>query len=354
MTLQKSSQQKSDKSPECSHASHLLSLGLNNQAYCLSPRSEGFIPIRGQVPFEVQASPFLKWVGGKTQLLQQFEQLYPRQLKEGKVKKYFELFLGGGAVFLNIIQKYPVEQVFLSDINQDLILAYKVIQNKADNLIELLLKLQQTYCSSNVEQREKLFYQIRENYNQQQKNFNYDFGTQEATIRVSWLVFLNKTCFNGLYRTNQKGDFNVPFGKYKNPKICNSENILAVAQVLQKVTLVSGNYHSLDEFIDNQSFVYLDPPYRPINKTSSFTAYAKSGFNDQNQIELSNYYRHLSEVKQSLLMLSNSNPHNIDATDNFFHQLYQQYKIHEVLANRMVNSDATKRGKIAELVITNY
>ena len=300
------------------------------------------------------AKPFLKWAGGKTQLLEQFEMLYPIQLKQKKINKYFELFLGGGAVFFNIIQKYSVEKVFLNDINKDLILAYQVIQNNPSDLIELLANLQTKYHQSDNKEREKIFYKIRNNYNKQRINFDYDNISQTSLERVSLLIFINKTCFNGLYRTNRKGEFNVPFGKYKKPTICDSGNILKVSELLQQVTFVSGNYSSLDKFIDNQSFVYIDPPYRPINKTSSFTAYAKSGFNDSNQIELSQYYKHLSEDCGAKVMLSNSNPHNTNLEDNFFHDLYSEYNINKVYASRMVNSNAKKRGKITELVITNY
>ncbi|MDJ0745742.1 MAG: Dam family site-specific DNA-(adenine-N6)-methyltransferase [Xenococcaceae cyanobacterium MO_167.B27] len=300
------------------------------------------------------AKPFLKWAGGKTQLLEQFDKLYPQQLKEGKVNKYFELFLGGGAVFFYVIQKYSIEKVFLNDINKDLILGYKVIQQNPHGLINFLSQLQQNYYQSDNKQREKIFYKIRQDYNDQRINFDYKNLSQKSLERVSFLIFINKTCFNGLYRTNKKGDFNVPFGRYKNPKICDETNILKVSQILQDVTLVSGNYDNFDKLIDNKSFVYIDPPYRPINKTSSFTSYAKSGFNDQNQIELSQYYKHLSEDYSAKIMLSNSNPHNKELEDNFFHYLYSDYKINEVYASRMVNSDASKRGKITELVITNY
>lgn len=298
--------------------------------------------------------PFLKWAGGKTQLLEQFGNLYPTQLQEGKINKYFELFLGGGAVFFDIIQKYYIKEVFLNDINQDLILAYKIIKNHPDALIELLSKLQNIYYISDIEQREKKFYQIREEYNLQRINFDYNNFSEQSIKRVSWLIFINKTCFNGLYRTNKKGAFNVPYGRYKNPKICDQNNILNISKLLHNVMLVSGNYEILDKFIDNQSFVYIDPPYRPLNKTSSFTSYAKSGFNDQNQIELSKYYEHLSEDYKAIVMLSNSNPQNTDKNDNFFHDLYSQYNINQVYASRMINSNASKRGKVTELVITNY
>lgn len=301
-----------------------------------------------------QAKPFLKWAGGKTQLLKQFETLYPRQLNKGTINKYFELFLGGGAVFFDIIQKYSVEKVFLNDINRDLILAYKIIKINPYDLIEFLSKLEREFFQGDISQRERMFYKIRQEYNTQRINFEYNNLSQQSIKRVSFLIFMNKTCFNGLYRSNKKGDLNIPFGRYKNPKICDKSNIIKVAKLLKNVTLISGNYDAFDKLIDKNSFVYIDPPYRPITKTSSFTSYAKSGFNDRNQIELSQYYKHLSNDYTAKIMLSNSNPKNTDLEDNFFHALYSQYKINEVYATRMVNSDASKRGKITELVITNY
>ena len=300
------------------------------------------------------AKPFLKWVGGKTQLLEQFDLLYPQQLKQGKIAQYFELFLGGGAVFFDIIQKYSVKQVFLNDINPDLILAYQVIKQNPNELIQLLYQLEQQYYQKDSEERKKIFYNIRQYYNQQKINFNYQRISLHSIKRISWLIFINKTCFNGLYRTNQQGDFNVPIGRYKQPKICDESNILKITKLLQDVTLVSSNYKTFERLINYNSFVYIDPPYRPINKTSSFTAYAKSGFNDNNQIKLSQYYKHLSEDYGAKVMLSNSNPHNTNLDDNFFHDLYSEYNINEVYASRMVNSNANKRGKITELVITNY
>ncbi len=300
------------------------------------------------------AKPFLKWVGGKTQLLGQLQQFYPPELKAGKIDKYFELFVGGGAVFFDIIQRFPIKTAFIADINQDLILAYKVIRDRPQNLIEILSKLQEGYLSSNLEERANIFYQVRGNYNQQRIDFDNQNLSQESIKRVALIIFLNKTCFNGLYRTNKEGDFNVPMGRYKNPTICNSDNILKVSHVLQKATILSGNYDIYNQFIDDKSFIYLDPPYRPISQTSSFTAYAKSGFNDASQIKLSQYYKYLDEECQAKVMLSNSDPQNTDSQDVFFDNLYSQYNIHRVTASRMVNSKAMNRGKITELLITNY
>ena len=300
------------------------------------------------------AKPFLKWVGGKTQLLSQLETFYPPELQERKIDKYFELFIGGGAVFFEVIQKYPIEKAFISDINPDLILAYQVIRDRATELIEILSQLQTEYLNSNLEERSNIFYQIRENFNKQRIDFNYKNLSRQSTKRAALIIFLNKTCFNGLYRTNKKGDFNVPMGRYKNPTICNSDNILQVSNLLKNVTIISGNYDVFTQDIDNTSLVYLDPPYRPISSTSSFTAYAKSSFNDDSQIKLSQYYQYLDQECQAKVMLSNSDPRNTDSEDNFFDDLYSQYNIHRVSATRMVNSKASNRGKITELLITNY
>ncbi|MDJ0682138.1 MAG: DNA adenine methylase [Xenococcaceae cyanobacterium MO_167.B52] len=316
------------------------------------------------------AKPFLKWVGGKTQLLGQLENFYPSELKEGKIDKYFELFVGGGAVFFEVMQKYTIKKAFINDINQDLILAYRVIRDRAPELIEILSQLQAEYLNSNLKERSNIFYQVRENYNQQRINFSYDGGgywgnpsisnhsvdnlSEESIKRVALIIFLNKTCFNGLYRTNKKGDFNVPMGRYKNPTICNSDNIFKVSNLLKNVTIISGNYDIFSQYIDSKSLVYLDPPYRPISNTSSFTAYAKSSFNDDSQIKLSQYYQYLDQECQAKVMLSNSDPRNTDSEDSFFDDLYSKYNIHRVSASRMVNSKASNRGKIRELLITNY
>ena len=300
------------------------------------------------------AKPFLKWVGGKTQLLTQLETYYPPELQEGKIDKYFELFVGGGAVFFEIIQRYPIEQAFINDINQDLILAYRVVRDRATELIERLSQLQAEYLNSNLEEQADIFYQIRENYNKQRIDFDYDSLSEESIKRVALIIFLNKTCFNGLYRTNKKGDFNVPMGRYKNPTICNSQNILKVSKILKKVAMISGNYNIYNQDIDNKSLVYLDPPYRPISNTSNFTAYAKSSFNDDSQIKLSQYYQYLDRELKAKVILSNSDPQNIDSEDTFFDDLYSNYNIHRVSASRMVNSKGSNRGKITELLITNY
>ncbi|NJN44832.1 MAG: Dam family site-specific DNA-(adenine-N6)-methyltransferase, partial [Anaerolineae bacterium] len=184
-----------------------------------------------------------------------------------------------------------------------------------------------------------------------------DFQTQKpdlaAVKRTAQLIFLNKTCYNGLFRVNSKGEFNVPHGSYKNPTICDVENLNAVAEILQRTTILCGDFEISQKFIHSKSFVYFDPPYRPLNKTSNFTAYDVKPFDDMEQERLANFYRLLDKTGAKL-MLSNSDPHNQDKKDDFFDHLYDGFKIHRVKASRMINSKSEGRGQITELLITNY
>lgn len=168
------------------------------------------------------------------------------------------------------------------------------------------------------------------------------------------MIFLNKTCFNGLYRVNKSGGFNVPFGKYKNPKILDEENIYSLSAVLQIAKINQGEFYTTEEFIDENSFVYFDPPYRPISKTASFTSYAKNGFNDEEQIQLGKYFSKLDKNKNAKLMLSNSDPTSENPDDIFFEELFEDFHLNKVYANRMINCIGEGRGKISELLITNY
>ena len=302
----------------------------------------------------MQAKPFMKWAGGKSQLLGQFQKYYPKELKVGRIKKYFEPFLGGGAVFLDIAQNFLIESAFLTDINEELILAYKVIQRNPESLIEFLWKYSKQYYNLSEEERKEYFYEVRTNLNLQRFQINYRRYSKNWIPRAAQLIFLNKTCFNGLFRLNKKGEFNVPFGRYKNPKILDEENILALSKILQISEINAGNFYSTENKIDENSFVYFDPPYRPISKTSSFTSYSKYSFNDPEQIKLGRYFTKLAREKNAKLMLSNSDPTNVNSNDTFFKDLFSGFKIHNILANRMINCNGEKRGRIKELVITNY
>jgi DNA adenine methylase len=302
----------------------------------------------------IKAKPFLKWAGGKTQLLKQFESYYPTSLKLGKIKKYIEPFIGSGAVFLEICQNYEIESAYISDINFDLIQAYQVIQTWPDDLIELLGEFQIKFHESSQIERQLFFTKVRSQFNSQRKSKCDRPLSKDAIKRTAQLIFLNKTCFNGLFRLNSKGEFNVPFGRYKNPKILDAENIYRISQLLQKTEIRSSEFESCYTIADESSFIYFDPPYRPISKTANFTSYARSGFTDREQEKLALFYRKLDREKGSSLMLSNSDPKNENIDDDFFEQLYAGYSINRVSASRTINSVGVKRGRISELLIVNY
>ena len=292
--------------------------------------------------------PFVKWAGGKGSLIPQLTNFYPYQLKDGIITKYVEPFVGGGAVLIDILQKYEVKEAYAFDINIDLINCYNVIKNDVNELITKLKQMESEFLNLDSDDREKYFYDVRKEYN------SYKISEKElSTKRAAEFIFLNRTCFNGLYRVNRKGEFNVPFGKYKNPKICDSNNLANLSCLLQKVVFKYGDYKKSSECVDNTTFVYFDPPYRPLSISSGFTSYTKEDFNDENQKELASYYRELDN-KDAKLMLSNSNPKNTNKEDDFFEKIYTGFNINEVLAKRMINADCTGRGAISELLITNY
>lgn len=303
----------------------------------------------------IGAKPFLKWAGGKSQLLAQFEPYYPPALKAGKIKTYIEPFLGGGAVFLSVAQKYPIEQAYLTDINPELIGVYSVVKQNPDALIAQLRQHQQAYELRDEAARSTYFYTVRAEYNEQRSQIEFgNYDTQAWVTRAARMIFLNKTCFNGLFRVNAQGDFNVPFGRYKKPPICDADNLRRVSALLQKAELYVGPFTLCRQWVHADTFVYFDPPYRPISATSSFTSYAKDRFGDEQQCELANFFKELHQEHGAKLMLSNSDPHPINPDDIFFDDLYESFQIHRVYASRMINSQADKRGKISELLITNY
>lgn len=299
------------------------------------------------------AKPFLKWAGGKSQLLSQFQNFYPSLLKENKIEYYYEPFLGGGAVFFDIIQKFDLKKAYLIDINEDLILTYKVIQNQVYNLIKQLKDLENTYKKLSKEKRKTFFYQIRNIYNQQKKNFNYHKFSNSWLERASYMIFLNKTCYNGLYRLNSEGEFNAPPGNYTNPTILDEENLIRVSKLLSRAEILCTTYKIILKIVKKNSFIYFDPPYRPISHSSNFVKYTQYGFSEEDQKELSQIFKILDK-KNIYLMLSNSDPKNINPEDCFFENLYKGYFIHRIDANRMINCQGDKRGKIKEVIITNY
>lgn len=301
----------------------------------------------------MQARPFLKWAGGKSQLIKEIDENLPEELAQGKINRYIEPFVGGGAVFLYIAQFSNIEEFFIWDINPELVLAYKTIQKNVEDLIELLLKLQDKYLSFDAEERKQYFYQIRSQFNLQRQQIDFQTYHPDWVERTAQLIFLNRTCFNGLFRVNSKGEFNVPVGRYKNPKICHVNNLRSVAQILQNTQIHYGDFTDSGAFVDNRSLVYFDPPYRPLSKTANFTSYSQEIFDDSSQLRLRDFFRVLDQ-KGAKLLLSNSDSKNEDLTDNFFDVAYAGYPIKRVKAKRNINSKAAKRGLINELLIKNY
>ena len=294
-----------------------------------------------------KVKPFLKWAGGKGQLLPEIEKYYP--FADKKITKYAEPFVGGGAVLFDILSKYGLKEVYISDINTELINAYRIIRDNIDVLISMLAAMQSEFVPMDTEHRKAYYLSKRERFNDLKVNGNESVNIEKAAL----LIFLNKTCFNGLYRVNKKGLFNVPMGSYKNPLICDEENLRAVSEKLQNVTIVCGDYRQSADFIDDSTFVYFDPPYRPITDTASFTAYTENLFNDEEQIELAKFVDDMHR-KGAKIVISNSDPKNSNMEDEFFDNIYSSHKIKRVEATRMINCNSEARGKIKELLISNF
>jgi len=288
------------------------------------------------------AKPFVKWVGGKSQLLNSLREKYPHNCF-----KYCEPFIGGGAVLFDVINKFSPKEILINDINSELINAYICIRDNVNQVIYELEALQREYINADDLWRKKLYYFKRKQYNDLiYRNAN---NLEQAIL----FIFLNKTCFNGLYRVNSKGLYNVPQGSYKKPNICDKENLVAVSNALQKVEIIKGDYSQCKDFIDKNTFVYIDPPYRPLSKTSYFTSYSKAVFDDNEQIRLQKFIDSITK-KGAKVIISNSDPTNTDETDKFFDNIYSNYQIDRISAKRAISCTVAGRGEIRELLISNY
>ena len=292
------------------------------------------------------AKPFVKWAGGKTQLIDEIDAVIPNQMKQ-KGFTYIEPFVGGGAVLFWILQKYPnIKKAIINDINTDLINSYQTIKENVEELIIILKNWENKYHSlkSHPEEKKEYYYSKRKQFNDRK----FDKVTHTALF-----IFLNRTCFNGLYRVNRKNEFNVPIGSYKTPMICDEENLRAVNKVLQNVIILNADFEETLKYAEHEALFYFDPPYKPLNNTSSFTSYAKYGFNDDEQIRLANFCEELDLLGYRWI-LSNSDVKGKNPNDNFFDDLYRDFKIKRVMARRNINSDPNKRGELTELLITNF
>ena len=287
--------------------------------------------------------PFIKWAGGKSQLLNDIRAKYPE-----KIDKYCEPFVGGGAVLLDVLANCQPKEVLINDINAELANTYSQIKNSVDELIEMLSEMQETFWAKNDNDRKVMYLAKRECFNDLKVNGDEQINLEKAAL----FIFLNKTCFNGLYRVNRKGLFNVPIGSYKKPPICDAENLRLISGLLKNVQIKCGDYSECADFIDENTFVYIDPPYRPLTATASFTSYSENEFGDKQQIELGKFVDEIS-AKGAKVLISNSDPKNSDESDSFFDDLYSSYTIMRVSAKRMINSTATGRGSVNELLICN-
>jgi DNA adenine methylase len=294
------------------------------------------------------AKPFLKWAGGKRQLISEIEKRLPPNINE--IETYVEPFIGGGALLFHMLENYSFEQVHISDINLELVLCYRQLQSSVDDVISSLENLVRKFPTI-TEERSDYYYKIRDLWN---SNLDIESMTNEQkSSRVAQMIFLNKTCFNGLFRLNRSGKFNVPTGRYKNPSFPSAESLKEVSHALQGVAIHHASYEKCLDWIDDMSFAYFDPPYRPLSKTSSFISYSKGDFDDKNQTELANLTKELDKMSV-LFLLSNSDPKNTVKDDEFFDDLYSDFNIERVFASRAINSNPERRGKISELMIKNY
>lgn len=285
--------------------------------------------------------PFVKWAGGKSQLLPQIRAFYPESCE-----KYAEPFVGGGAVLLDVLQTFRPGEVYISDTNRELINTYMTVRDHVCPMIDEIKDIQDKYEARDNAGRREYFTKVRNLFNRE-KLHRYVMPSIEM---AAWFIFLNKTCFNGLYRVNRAGEFNVPAGDYVNPAICDEENLIAVSHALQGVDMNVGDYSLCESFVDSKTFVYFDPPYRPLTTSSNFTSYTNLGFGDQEQRELAVFAKMLSDRGARVLM-SNSDPTNVDPADTFFDDLYEDFNIHRVPARRSINSRGDGRANINELLI---
>lgn len=269
---------------------------------------------------------FLKWAGGKLQLIEQLENLFPH-----KFRNYYEPFIGSGAVFFYVKSKLKPNKVILSDTNEELINCFVIVRDKPSELVESLLNHRKKHSK-------EYYYAVR----------SIESNRLDSVDRAARLIYLNKTCFNGLYRVNSKGQFNVPFGDYESPSIFDKNTLFQASQLLRGVHLQVMSFEKILDFAGKDDFVYFDPPYIPLSKTSSFTRYSKSDFSMKEQKQLSEVFEALHS-RGCFVMLSNSD-HALTR------ELYRDYKKNTVVvrAKRMINSVGSKRGAIDELIVTSY
>lgn len=292
------------------------------------------------------AKPFVKWAGGKTNLVDILESQLPKDFDSQQNVTYIEPFVGGGGMLFHMLVHHKnIRRIVINDINVDLMHCYQLIKTNPKLLIEELKQIETDFNHFTDQESRKFYY-----YNMRQL---YNSGTMTKDQRAACFIFLNRTCFNGLYRENMNGKFNVPFGKIKNPRICDTETILADQKALSRVDIYVGNYSKMISHLGKgYNFLFLDPPYRPLTETSSFMLYSKDGFGDKEQRNLKKFCDKLSH-KECKLMLCNSFSFD-DNGDSFFEKLYKGYWVKKIKAPRYINAYEKKREKETELLFRNY
>lgn len=293
-----------------------------------------------------KAKPFVKWVGGKGQLIEQLDAQLPFDFGCSENITYIEPFVGGGAMLFYLLQKYPnIKHAVINDINEDLTCCYKTVRDKTGELIKVLKGIEKEYWElSSEESKKEYFLTARERYNGKKL---------DPVENTALFFFLNRTCFNGLYRVNKKGSFNVPFGKYEHPQICDEETLRKDGQLLKNVEITTGDFEDMINYADNNTFFYMDPPYRPLSETSYFNDYSKEAFNDDSQMRLKHFCDKINDAGHKF-MLSNSDSKLKGENVGYFDDLYKDYHIKRVWASRSINANPEKRGKLTEILVRNY
>jgi DNA adenine methylase len=320
--------------------------------------------------------PFVKWAGGKSQILPELRENFPQGLGE-RYTKFVEPFVGGGAVLLDVISSFKFESVHVFDTNFELITAWRVIRDEVCFLIDRLDELKSRHMELVATARDRHYYAMRERFNHLKTEVHHPDPVELAAL----LIYLNRTCYNGLYRVNSRGIFNVPVGIYANPKISDPKNLKTLSLALKGVNIEHGDYSRSEPIIDEKSFVYFDPPYRPLTPTSNFTTYTQNGFGDDQQRALAAFFAKISN-KGAAAMLSNSDPKGASKDsskgasrgaakfnpegasrrasqralqdDDFFDELYKDFNILRVQARRLVSRDKSGRGLVTEILVKNY
>lgn len=279
-------------------------------------------------------------------MLGEIRKRYPQNLGT-YFTKFCEPFVGGGAVLFDLLP-LGFDSIYISDTNRELINTYNIIKSNISALVNQLAPIQAHFWALNAEQRKHYYYSKREEFN----NLKSNWDESSSLFKAALFIFLNRTCFNGLYRVNSRGLFNVPMGAYKMPLICDEDNLRQLHHSLQNINIHCASYEQSSDFIDDRTFVYIDPPYRPLTATANFTAYNETPFDDAQQIALAQFIEHISD-RGARVLVSNSDPKNSNVSDDFFDKLYNAFKIDRVLAKRMINCNGVSRGSISELLITN-